>query len=205
MNPADDASRGLSATEFIRSRWTLGPEFLWEVKEQWPRDAHARTQSMNELSQQDPQVKRVTVLATAVMKSESTLEDRLKRFSEWQRAKKAVGLSLSYVNRLRELAKKQNQSRNENITIKVEDTQQAENIIIKSDQGLHFEKDLESVKSFPSFNSSEDRQLAKQKRACTKSTMLHKLGPFLDYQGILRAGGHHMGSSSSSYYQDVAM
>ena len=82
-------------------------------------------QSMNELSQHDPQVKRVTVLATAVMKSESTVEDRLRRISEWKRAKKAVRLILSYVNRLRELAKKQNQSRNESITIKVEDTQQA--------------------------------------------------------------------------------
>ena len=70
LNPADDASRGLSASEFLRSRWTLGPEFLWKDKDQWPRDAHATSQSTNELSQQDPEVKRVTVLAAAVMKSE---------------------------------------------------------------------------------------------------------------------------------------
>ena len=30
LNPADDASRGLSASEFIRSWWTLGPEFFME-------------------------------------------------------------------------------------------------------------------------------------------------------------------------------
>ena len=29
-NPADDASRGLSADAFLRSeRWLQGPEFLW--------------------------------------------------------------------------------------------------------------------------------------------------------------------------------
>ena len=54
---------------------------------------------------------------------------------------------------------------------------------------MHFEKDLESIKSLPSPNSSEDRQLAKQKKACTKSSMLHKLDPFIDSQGIIRAGG----------------
>ena len=37
-NPADDASRGLSAEEFIRNeRWMNGPAFLWEKEDQWPK------------------------------------------------------------------------------------------------------------------------------------------------------------------------
>ena len=38
MNPADDASRGLSAEAITRSnRWTKGPEFLWLSEEIWPQ------------------------------------------------------------------------------------------------------------------------------------------------------------------------
>ena len=29
LNPADAASRGLSARELVNSSWTTGPEFLW--------------------------------------------------------------------------------------------------------------------------------------------------------------------------------
>ncbi|XP_015774303.1 PREDICTED: uncharacterized protein LOC107352486 [Acropora digitifera] len=37
-NPADDASRGLSAEEFIhKNRWINGPSFLWEAEDCWPR------------------------------------------------------------------------------------------------------------------------------------------------------------------------
>ena len=38
MNPADDASRGLSAEAIIASdHWTKGPEFLWLSEEKWPQ------------------------------------------------------------------------------------------------------------------------------------------------------------------------
>ncbi|XP_044171915.1 uncharacterized protein LOC114974584 [Acropora millepora] len=36
-NPADDASRGLTAEQLIRNkRWLHGPEFLWKSDEYWP-------------------------------------------------------------------------------------------------------------------------------------------------------------------------
>ena len=36
-NPADDASRGLTAEQLIRNkRWLHGPEFLWKSDECWP-------------------------------------------------------------------------------------------------------------------------------------------------------------------------
>ena len=35
-NPADDASRGLSAVELVScQRWSKGPDFLWQDKENW--------------------------------------------------------------------------------------------------------------------------------------------------------------------------
>ena len=38
QNPADDASRGLSADALLNSkRWFAGPEFLWHSEEHWPK------------------------------------------------------------------------------------------------------------------------------------------------------------------------
>jgi len=50
-NPADHASRGLSAAELLMSNWFTGPEFLWTV--------HAVQKSVVETSLQfgDPEVK----------------------------------------------------------------------------------------------------------------------------------------------------
>lgn len=37
MNPADDASRGLTADNFLcQSSWLMGLEFLWKPKHEWP-------------------------------------------------------------------------------------------------------------------------------------------------------------------------
>eukprot|EP00795_Rhopilema_esculentum_P008763 gene8763-biopygen9751 len=37
-NPADDASRGMTANELLRSeRWISGPEFLLQTKDKWPK------------------------------------------------------------------------------------------------------------------------------------------------------------------------
>ena len=37
FNPADDASRGLTADELLGTcRWLNGPEFLWKSREYWP-------------------------------------------------------------------------------------------------------------------------------------------------------------------------
>ena len=196
LNPADDASRGLSVSAFLRSRWTLGPEFLWKSKDQWPSDAQRTDQSICELSQHDPEVKRVTVLATAVWKSES-IEDRLTRFSDWHCAKKAIGLILLYLKRLKNLANNQKQE-DPSVKVEVEDIKAAESVIIKSVQGTHFQKELESIKSVSSIHSPEvNRELMKQKKACTKSSVFQKLDPFIDSQGVLRAGGRLRRSSLS--------
>ena len=37
LNPADDASRGMSVESIIgRSRWSMGPGFLSQTEEHWP-------------------------------------------------------------------------------------------------------------------------------------------------------------------------
>ena len=186
LNPANVASWGLSTREFLNSRWVCGPEFLWKDESHWPSNVVVKDPAFTHLSPHDPEVKKVTVLATAVMQSEPTLENRLKRLSEWHCAKKAISLSLLFVKRLKN-SKNQKQGK-EGFKIEVKDIRQAESVIIKSVQGAHFQRELESIKSLSIANSFEDRQLAKQRKACTRSSVLHKLDPFLDAQGILRVG-----------------
>ena len=37
-NPADDASRGMKVSNFLKnSRWIEGPAFLWKHEEDWPK------------------------------------------------------------------------------------------------------------------------------------------------------------------------
>ena len=79
-NPADVASRGSSVQELIdNSLWWNGPELLWKPDKDWNL-----TDASSEISPDDPEVKRGSVLATQVRKPSSVLE-RLEYFSSWQR------------------------------------------------------------------------------------------------------------------------
>ena len=40
-NPADDASRGLEMSKFLKNeRWLKGPAFLWKSEDRWPDIKH---------------------------------------------------------------------------------------------------------------------------------------------------------------------
>ena len=40
-NPADDASRGLEMSKFLKNeRWLKGPAFLWKTEDHWPEIKH---------------------------------------------------------------------------------------------------------------------------------------------------------------------
>ena len=56
LNPADDASRGLTVDTMIQNnRWLSGPEFLTKTEDLWPRDP---SYHQMELSTDDPELKR---------------------------------------------------------------------------------------------------------------------------------------------------
>ena len=57
QNPADDASRGLSADALVnKSRWLRGPDFLWQPVHTWP----IRPCPVPEGAHGDPEVKKAT-------------------------------------------------------------------------------------------------------------------------------------------------
>ena len=160
-NPADDASRGLTAHQLFKSRWSNGPEFLWKDKTQWP----VETSTVKENQKNDPEVKKVVTMATITAVADDCLLSRLSIFSDWHRAKRALAVCLRYMEKLRERATCRKLQRTSDPRIAVEEMQRAERLIIKAVQAKEF------------------------KDSCKKSSSLHQLDPFVDSDGILRVGG----------------
>jgi hypothetical protein len=94
-NPADDASRGLTAGEFVnRSKWLTGPDFLWN--DQLPDDNEQHTTIV---PQDDPEIKNAQAFATSAM--DYDLVSRLDYFSDWFRAKRAVAACLKLKGKMK--------------------------------------------------------------------------------------------------------
>ena len=75
-NPADDTSRGLGASELIRSnRWWNGPNFLWQPLPDQPNFDP-------QLSLDDPEVRKITALTTK-SSEHPTFLDCIEYFSDW--------------------------------------------------------------------------------------------------------------------------
>ena len=55
----------------------------------------------DELSEQDPKVKRVVVMATTTSVPDGALVDRIRHFSDWFCAKKSVALCIRYIRILK--------------------------------------------------------------------------------------------------------
>ena len=71
-NPADDASRGITAKELVESsRWISGPEFLWMPEDQWPQPLE--DQDLVSVSN-DAEVKKVTSSATSTQEAWNLVE-----------------------------------------------------------------------------------------------------------------------------------
>ena len=189
LNPADDASRGLTPNALIASKWSTGPAFLWQKKNEWPIDENVLPDPSQVLPR-DPEVKKVTVLATKSTKEELKITDRLEYFSDWFRARRAIALSLLYLQKLREQAFAEHNVSNKKARLQVQDLQEAETVIIKSVQCTAFPEELKSLKSSEHVKSLQERLAASAERKFRpKQSSLHKLDPFLDSQGILRVGG----------------
>ena len=93
LNPADHASRGLSAQQLIKSNWITGPAFLWNDRSQWSTSQLPGVQDTRQLSPDDPEVKKSVSLATNVEESLVSFSSRWAYFFDLHRAKRAVALS----------------------------------------------------------------------------------------------------------------
>lgn len=203
-NPADHASRGLNPQGLQKSNWITGPAFLWKDKSCWPVN---EAKEIFTLSEDDPEVKNKVALVTSTDKSFVSLASRLKYFSDYHRAKKAVALCLLYIQKLKERVKSRKPACLEKPSTRIIETrstsqvastkkvnqpsqsitvaamQQAESIMIRAVQAIHFDEEIKVL------TSANQESAPNKDRAIKKSSILFKLDPFLDASGILRAGG----------------
>lgn len=89
LNPADKASRGVSASTLLNcTEWIQGPKFLWKEEQDWPQNLMVSTFS---LSTDDPEVRRVaTVCNTVIQNVNNPTNQLLTYFSSWTKLRRAV-------------------------------------------------------------------------------------------------------------------
>ena len=172
-NPADDVSRGQTATEMIdNKRWLQGPSFLWLDESDWPKSPFLR-----DLKDEDPEVKTkkdvVTIYATSKLDQTSVVDMLLERRSSWHNLKKDVAWLLRVKEYLRSKANKlRTPDMQKQLT--VDEMSRSEDSIIKYIQQRSFSDELKCLQT---------------NKGIGKTSSVFKLDPVLSADGIVRVGG----------------
>ncbi|XP_062414254.1 uncharacterized protein LOC119220564 [Pungitius pungitius] len=196
-NPADEASRGMGAEDFLKGRrWINGPQFLHMPKEKWPK----LVDNLNVIAADDPEVKRDLIVNTIVNDLQNATSHLINYFSSWIK----LNTSVAWILKVKEILKSLGQKRKEfwastilrkdhleiqkqeverrvqnfKATLKgqsltPEDLAKAEESIIQFVQSQRFKKEIASLKGHVNV---------------PKESLLYKLDPIMDAE-ILRVGG----------------
>ena len=203
-NPADLASRGVSAMELRNNQiWFKGPEFLWRS---------AITESTDEmagLSPNDPEVKKGHCFVTEAKQNVfPSLLERISYFSDWNRARKAIAGCFRFIDILHSRSAKGSAKENSLELTRshdlhyepytVDEIQRAEKAIVRIVQAESFGEEVQLLRAqeCTGIPSSTGEQ-ATRKRSLRGKSQLQKLNPFLDKNGILRVGGRIQNSQVS--------
>ncbi|XP_036346166.1 uncharacterized protein LOC118755440 [Rhagoletis pomonella] len=171
-NPADLASRGLSASDLVNnSLWWQGPSWLQEDYSRWPAQESDFDTTIEE--------KRVHVHATTKVKD---FHDILDRFSDLSRALRVISYIMRFYQRINPKTKYSFKAESRSISAnEIKTTTQR---LITICQKQYYSEEYTSLKSGKSIDG--------------KSEIL-PLNPFIDKDEILRAGGRLSASSDLSY------
>jgi hypothetical protein len=192
LNPADDASRGLSADALLHNeRWLSGPDFLCKTEDHWPSQHYNSAATLED----DPEVKiepQTFAMVTGTL--EGTLEDPLdqifKRFSSWTRLRSFIAWVLCYRSKLCEAVRRRREGQYGSLKagvinpINVEELVRAESQVVKHVQGTSFREELIRLGD-QSINDTINELKVKYVK---KSSPIYNLDPQL-IDGILRVGG----------------
>ena len=87
-NPADDASRGMSADDLLQSKhWMNGPEFLLQTSDTWPK----WNDDTDGITEDDVEVKGMVQSNSVNISNERGMTSLIfSHFSSWNRLKKAI-------------------------------------------------------------------------------------------------------------------
>ncbi|XP_076853974.1 uncharacterized protein LOC143509288 [Brachyhypopomus gauderio] len=180
LNPADEASRGLSAEEFLAcERWLKGPPFLLKGEEEWPVTISDQPMVFLE----DPEVKRESLVSALVVQAPlNATQIFLNYFSDFKRLKRSAAWILKFRGILLTSSQKRKslkpELQKERIKVSGEslttaDLQRAEEAIIRFYQQEKFPEEIAALQ---------------EGRSVKRSSDLYKLDPRLQ-DGMLRVGG----------------
>ena len=109
------------------------------------------------------------------------LEERLRFFSDWYRAKKAIALCLLYILRLKQRSQNGVNEASVESTLTVENIRKAEDVVIRAVQFTSFQTEVRSLKSFPSDGALKERPLAKRRPVRSTNWILSSI-PTVSYE-----------------------
>lgn len=190
QNPADDISRGLTASELVNSgRWLTGPSFL-QNKTQWPNNP-----TLGGVRESDLEIKHnkpLNVFTNSVNVDETPVDRLIKHYSSWYRLKRGVAWLLRakewlYLKACKGNSKPQTQMKQ---PLNASDLQHAEQAIIRHVQERHYGQQLKkSMKETP-FDGKK----------VSKGGPLYGLRPVINENGLLCVGGR-LGNATFSETQ----
>ncbi|XP_077969880.1 uncharacterized protein LOC120331115 [Styela clava] len=167
LNPADDASRGLSVQSLMDERWLKGPSFLQEQDEHWPKPPVQLPELPDEFVRCKIQSQKPQVVANYVSDSALKPMDKfISHFSTWYKLKK----------------KKKNYKCNEKL--EVEELRVAGDDILKYIQRQEFGEVIDALQK-ANHRSTSGKQVLKRLKI---ANFLHKLNPIVK-DGFIRVGG----------------
>lgn len=195
-NPADEASRGMKAEDFLgHSRWINGPQFLFETEDKWPLlDA-----KHDPICSDDPEIKKEVMVNAVVQENENPTSYLISYFSSWEKLRKSVAWFLKVKTLLKVLSQKRQEfmatcqtgkhenTKDQSVTQKMndfkktlheqkmtaEDLATAEQCIVQFEQHHRFKTEISLIKATKNIS---------------QESKLYKLDPVLD-NGVLRVGG----------------
>ena len=195
-NPADAASRGLTADRFLScKKWIRGPDFLYKENDKWPNLPFEST-----VSAIDPEVK-PDITVNVIVKDELNPTNYLIHyFSSWMRLKTAVAWLLKVKNTLSQLTKRRKEiqaavSSIEKDPVRLKEKVEKEMQAFKTTlcgqcltpadliQAEHAVISFSQMQKFP-----EEISVLQTDKNVKRNSHLYKLDPVLD-GGLLRVGG----------------
>lgn len=195
-NPADIASRGISAKELVKeSRWLDGPEFLWKESLPSSRD------ETPVLCPDDPEIKKSQAFNTRSEEiAHASMCEQFEYFSGWIRLKKVVALCLRFIRILKkrvsgEISSVKNtvclkSPKRDLIMVSVEELVEAERRIFRVVQGEAFSEEIRLLRKVHTDKSYEGSQSVEGQRSLLKGhSTIFRIDPFLDSEDVLRVGG----------------
>ena len=180
-NPADDASRGLSADEMVnKRRWLQGPSFLRQEESAWPKTPNPKAQ----IPDDDPEVKRAQVCLVEETHLGTVIDQLLERRSSWYMLKKDLAWILRFKLWLRNKARGYPMQLNKG-PLTVKETKTAEIEIVKYVQRQNFVNEVKTLE----YSDKQGSGKKTESRQIKRSSTIYRLVPVMTPMGVLVVGG----------------